>query len=73
MGDLPPRNPHRTSWPEVVGSEEFPAALRISYDRRDVEIFFLSVGDAPPPGFNPKRVIGYVNANQRVAFTPRIG
>ncbi|CAL5060641.1 unnamed protein product [Urochloa decumbens] len=70
MGSLPPRDPHRTSWPEVVGSEELPAGLRIGYDRRDVDIFFLNVGDAPEPGFHPKRVVAYVDANLRVAFTP---
>jgi hypothetical protein len=73
MGDFPPPNPHRTSWPEVVGAEEILAGLRITYDRRDVTVVFLNVGDSPPPGFHPKRVVVYVDANQRVAFTPRIG
>ena len=73
MGDLPSPKPHKTSWPELVGSPYFRAGLIIWLERRDVTVIFFTVGDTPPPGFDPKRVVVFVDANQRVAFTPRIG
>jgi diphthamide synthase subunit DPH2 len=73
MGDLPSPKPNKTAWPELVGSPYFRAGLIICFERRDVTVVFVVVGDTPPPGFDPKRVVVFVDADQRVAFTPTIG
>lgn len=70
---LPPRDPNKTSWPEVLGWPELNAAFRICYDRPEVTVYFFDVGDTRPPGYNPTRVVVFVDANLRVALTPLLG
>jgi hypothetical protein len=62
-----------TAWPELVGSPYFRAGLTIWFERRDVTVVFFVLGDTPPLGFDPQRVVIFVDADQRVAFTPTIG
>lgn len=68
-------DPDKTSRPEVVGWPEWNAAFRIRYDKQDVgiNIIFLHVGQSRPPGFDPTRVVVFVDANLLVALVPMIG
>jgi len=59
--NLPPPDHSKTSWPEVVGWQELPAGIRIGYDRPEVTVEFFNVGETPPPGFDPKPVVVFVD------------
>ena len=73
--DLPPPDPLKTSWPEVVGWSRWNAALRIAYDRQEVggSLIFLDVGQSRPPDYDATRIVVFVDANLLVALVPVIG
>ncbi|GJN18865.1 hypothetical protein PR202_gb06074 [Eleusine coracana subsp. coracana] len=70
---FPTPDPTKTSWPEVVGWDELPAGIWIANDRREVTVQFLNLGETRPPGYNPRRVIVFVDATLHVALTPLLG
>lgn len=69
--DMPPPNHAKTSWPELVGWDEMPAALRILNDRPEVRVVFYFIGQLPSiPVHEPDRVLAFVDANDRIVVTP---
>ncbi|CAM0954483.1 unnamed protein product [Alopecurus aequalis] len=66
--------PDKTSWPELVGSNIFDAAHDILEDRHEVSVHhYRYCENAPPPGFDPKRVVVFGDSNFRVATVPKLG
>lgn len=70
---FPSPDPTKTSWPEVVGWHELPAGIRIANDRRGAIVLFYNVGEIRLPGYDPKRVIVFVDATLHVTETPYLG
>ena len=72
-GESAPPAGKKSKWPEVLGWPELNGGVQDRYDRPEVTVYFFDVGDTRPPGYNPTRVVVFVDANLRVALTPLLG
>ncbi|KAK1699273.1 hypothetical protein QYE76_015970 [Lolium multiflorum] len=69
-----PDGDEKTSWPELVGSNEFDAAQAILQDRHDVRVEYYDCGkNAPPTDFDPNRVALFSNSRFCVVTVPKVG
>ncbi|EMS54291.1 hypothetical protein TRIUR3_04230 [Triticum urartu] len=69
-----PDREQRKSWPELVDCGAIDAASLILKDRPEVCVYFYDYGkDAPPTGFDPKRVVIFRNSGNRVVKAPTLG
>jgi hypothetical protein len=64
----------KTSWPELLGRIDVDAAHAILQDRHDVRVYYYDYGEnAPPPGFDPKRVALFSDSSLCVVTVPKVG
>jgi hypothetical protein len=64
----------KTSWPELLGRIDVDAARAILKDRHDVRVYYHDYGEnAPPPGFDPKRVALFSDSKLCVVTVPKVG
>jgi hypothetical protein len=69
LAALPPPDPTKTSWPELVGYNSFAAGLLIVYDRPDLHVDFFPV--TQDPGFGePNCVVAWTDGHNMVVYPP---
>ncbi|KAF7053300.1 hypothetical protein CFC21_061265 [Triticum aestivum] len=69
-----PDREQRKSWPELVDCGAIDAASLILKDRPEVCVHFYDHGeDAPPTGFDPKRVVIFCDSGNIVVTAPTVG
>ena len=69
---LPPPDPSKTSWPELVGYNSFAAGILICYDRHDVHVEYFEINTDPGHG-DSKRVVAWTDGHDTVVYPPYVG